>query len=80
MDVATGAAVANNDAIGTVVPPSSTKDKGAYVGVLVAFKGTYIGAFADSAGQRADNNDVVESMAGKVGHKDRGPHRFDHCG
>ncbi len=28
MDVATGAAVANNNAVGTVVSPSSTKDKG----------------------------------------------------
>ncbi len=37
MDVATGAAVAadNNDAVGAVVPPSSTKDNDAYVGALV---------------------------------------------
>ena len=43
MDVATGAAVANNDAGSTVVPPSSTKDEGAYVSVLVAFEGVCVG-------------------------------------
>jgi hypothetical protein len=38
VDVATGAAVAanNDDAVGTVIPPSSTKDEEAYVGALVA--------------------------------------------
>jgi hypothetical protein len=41
VDVATGATVAANedDAVGAVVPPSSTKDEGAYVGALVAFEG-----------------------------------------
>ena len=43
MDVATGAAVADDDAVSTVVLPSSTKDKGAYVGVLVAFEGACVG-------------------------------------
>ncbi len=43
VDVATGAAVANNNAISTLVPPSSTKDKGAYIGVLVAFEGACVG-------------------------------------
>jgi hypothetical protein len=38
VDVAMGAAVADDDAISTVVPPSSTKDKGAYIGVSVAFE------------------------------------------
>ena len=43
VDVATGAAVADNDAVSTVVPPSSTKDEGAYVGVSVAFEGVCVG-------------------------------------
>jgi len=32
VDIATGAAVANNDAIDAVVPPTLTKDASAYVG------------------------------------------------
>ncbi len=43
VDVATGAAVADDDAVSTVFPPSSTKDEGAYVRVLVAFEGACIG-------------------------------------
>jgi hypothetical protein len=43
VDVSTGAAVADNDTVSTVVPPSSTKDEGAYVGVSVAFEGVCIG-------------------------------------
>ena len=44
MDVATGAAVADDNAISTVVPPPSlTKREGAYVGVLLAFKGACVG-------------------------------------
>ncbi len=43
MDIATGAAVADKDAVSTVVPPSSTKDEGAYVGVSVAFEGACAG-------------------------------------
>ncbi len=50
-----GTAVAANDdnVIGTVVPLSSTKDKDAYVGALVAFKGACVGTFADGAGESA---------------------------
>jgi hypothetical protein len=53
VDVSTGAAVAANDnnAIGAVVPPSSTNDEDEYIGALVAFKGVCLGAFADSAGE-----------------------------
>ncbi len=43
MNVSTGAAVADDDAVSTVVPPSSTKDEGAYVGVSVAFEGVCVG-------------------------------------
>ena len=43
VDVSTGAAVADDDAVSTVVPPSSTKDEGAYVGVSVAFEGVCVG-------------------------------------
>ncbi len=43
MDVATGAAVADDNADSTVVPPSLVKDEGAYVGVLVAFEGVCVG-------------------------------------
>ena len=32
------AAAANDDAVSTVVPPSLTKDEGAYVGVSVSLK------------------------------------------
>ena len=39
--MSTGATVAanDNDVDGTIVPPSLTKDEGAYVGALVAFEG-----------------------------------------
>jgi hypothetical protein len=43
VDAATGAAIADDDPISTVVPPSLTKDKGAYVDVLVAFEGACVG-------------------------------------
>ncbi len=41
----------DDDTDGTVVPPSSTEDEGAYVGVSVEFKVACFGAFAfvDSA-------------------------------
>ena len=53
--VAAGGAVAadDNDAVGTVVPPSSTKDEDAYVGASVAFKGACVGAFTDGASESA---------------------------
>ena len=53
MDVAAGGAIAadNDDALGSVVPPSSTKDKDAYVGALVAFEGACVGAFTDGASE-----------------------------
>jgi hypothetical protein len=47
--IARGAAVADNDAVGTVVLPSSTKDKGAYIGVLVMFECVSVGMFTDDA-------------------------------
>ncbi len=53
VDVSTGTAVtaAEDNAVGAVVPPSSTKDKDAYVGALVAFEGVCVSAFADGAGE-----------------------------
>ena len=50
VDVSTGAAVAANDNnnVGAVLPPSSTKDKDVYVGASVAFEGACVGTFADS--------------------------------
>ncbi len=68
MDITTGAAVAAAaaDAIGNAVPPSSTKNKDTYVGVLVAFKGACIGAFAEGAGLLG-NNDNIGSAAGGGG-------------
>ena len=77
MDVAT--AVANDGAFGVVVPPSLTKDEGAYVGASVAFDGACISVFADGAGQLG-GDDNVESAGGEVGHEDRGPRRFDRRG
>ena len=55
VEVATGAAIAANDnnAVGVVVPPSSTKDEDAYVGASVAFEGVCVGAFAGGAGESA---------------------------
>ncbi len=70
MDVAT--AVANNGAIGVAVPPSLTKDEGAYVSALVAFDGACVSVFADGAGHLGEHDDV-ESAGGQVGHEDRGP-------
>ena len=51
MDVATGAAITVDDnyAVGTIVPLSSTKDKGAHIIALVAFEGTCVGVFTDGA-------------------------------
>jgi hypothetical protein len=43
----------HNDAVGTVVSPSSTKEKNAYVSKSVAFKGACVSAFADGAGESA---------------------------
>ncbi len=43
VDVVTGAPVADDDAISTIVPPSPIKREGAYVGVLVAFEGACVG-------------------------------------
>ena len=70
MDIATGAAVADDDAVSIVSPLSST-------GVSVAFKGVCVGMFASDAGQRGDNDNNVESASGKVGHKNHCPHQFD---
>ncbi len=55
VDVSTGATVAadDNDAIGAVVPPSSTNDEDPYVGTPVAFEGVCVGAFVDGAGESA---------------------------
>jgi hypothetical protein len=55
VDITVGGAVAadNDDVLDAVVPPSLTKDKDAYVGALVAFEGTCIGAFTDSVGESA---------------------------
>ena len=55
MDIAACGAVAADDdnAVDAVVPPSSTKDKDAYVGASVAFKGACVGAFADGADEFA---------------------------
>ena len=75
VDVAT--AVANDDAVGAIVPLSLTEDEGAYVGASVVLDGACISVFADGAGQLGEDDDV-ESAAGEVGHKDRGPRRFNH--
>ncbi len=55
VDVSTGAAVAaaDDNAVGAVVPPSSTNDKDTYVGASVAFEGVCVGAFTDGAGEFA---------------------------
>ena len=46
-----GDAIAANDDddVNAVVPPSSTKDKDAYVSASVTFEGACVGAFADGA-------------------------------
>ena len=51
MDIAAGNIFAANDddAVNAVFPLSSTKDKDAYVGVLVVFEGACVIAFADGA-------------------------------
>jgi hypothetical protein len=58
--IATGTAIATNDdgAVGTVVPPSSTKDGGAYIDTLVAFEGMCVGALVDGAGPLGNNDNV----------------------
>ncbi len=50
-----GAAIAANDnnAVGTVVPLSLTKDEDAYVSASVVFEGVCVGAFVDGAGKPA---------------------------
>ena len=50
-----GAAVAadDNNAVGTVVPQSSTNDKDTYVSASVAFEGVCLGAFANSDDESA---------------------------
>ncbi len=55
VDVSKGAAVTAHDydALGLVVPQSSTKDKDTYIGALVAFEGVCVGAFADGAEESA---------------------------
>ena len=55
VDVAMNAIVAADDdnAIGAVVLPSSTKDEDAYVGALLAFEGACVGAFTDGASKLA---------------------------
>jgi hypothetical protein len=65
--------------LGAVVPQSLTEDEGTYVSASVAFEGACFSVFADGAGLLGEDNDV-ESVAGKVGHEDRGPRRFDRCG
>ena len=67
-----GTAVANNDAVSTVLPPSSTKDKDAHIGMLVVFESTDVGMFADGAGQRGNDDSNFKSVA-EVGHKDCAP-------
>ena len=51
-DVASGAIVAanDNDADGATVPPSSTEDKGAYVGASAEFEVACFDAFAFAVG------------------------------
>jgi hypothetical protein len=68
VDVATGAAVAANDnnAVGAVVPPSSTKDKDAYLSALAAFEGACVGAFADGAGKSAAASVLLPPRVGVI--------------
>ena len=63
MDTAACGAVAadDDDAVDAVVPPSSTKDKDAYVGALVAFEGVCVGAFANGAGESAPASALLPS-------------------
>jgi len=70
VDVAT--AVANDDAVGAVVPPSLTEDKGTYIGASVAFEGVCVSIFADGTGQLGEVDDG-ESTAGEVGHETATP-------
>ncbi len=55
VDVSTGAAIAadDNDAVGAVVPPSSTNDEDACISALVALEGVCVSAFANGAGESA---------------------------
>ena len=55
LDIAMGVVVAtnNDNAVGVVVPLSTTEDKDAYIGALVVFKGACVGAFVDGAGKSA---------------------------
>ncbi len=55
MDIAAGGPVTadDDDAANAVVPPSSTKDKDAYVGASVALEGACVGAFVDGASDSA---------------------------
>ncbi len=61
VDVATGAAMAanNNNAVGAVVPPSSTKDEDAYIGALLAFEGACVGAFVDGASKSTTASNLL---------------------
>jgi hypothetical protein len=43
----------DDDAIGTVIPPSLIKDEDVYVGASVVFEGVCTGAFVDGAGESA---------------------------
>ena len=55
VDVSTGTTLSANDddAVGAVVPPSSTKDEDAYIGASVAFEGVCVSAFVDGASESA---------------------------
>ncbi len=67
VDVATGTAVAANDddAVGALIPPSSTKDRGAYIGASVAFEGACVSAFADGAGESAAASMLLPPHCGR---------------
>ena len=64
----------------SLCPQPRTKARTSACRWSVAFEGACVGAFADSAGQRGDDDNNVESAAGEVGHEDHGPHRFDRRG
>jgi hypothetical protein len=78
VDVATGAAVAANDddAVGAVIPPSSTKDEGAYVGASVAFEGACVSAFADGANESAAASVLLPPLCRRRAVRRR---RASHC-
>jgi hypothetical protein len=73
VDVAMGAAVANDNAVSTVIPSSLTKDKGVYVSVLVAFEGGCIGG----QGWRGGCPTIV--IGGTVLDPAAEPAPLDHC-